>query len=681
MEKKIVKINFMKRMSEFARAALLLALFALCIIAFMKFRAQGQSISGNVFGGGSPISGATVTLYAAGDGAPSQIAQSTTDNTGAFSLNSDNSGGAVLYIVAKGGKITGAVNQTPENSLTLLSILGSQPPSSVIINELTTVASAFTAARFINGESISGNALGLQIAAGNTPNLVDPSTGKWGKVLLDPLNITQNTTLANLNTLGNLIAAYGTVADDNWRSKFLQASAPIGGSTPTNTLEAISGIARSSYSQPGVLYSLFDEAYPQPADGSRRNAPYLPYLAYSPKDFALMLCFAGGGLFSPGKFVFDADGNLWSGCNWMPGSQSGVVRNIGGGTVKFAPNGTALSPPVTGFTGLGMDGVGWGTGVDLEKVWVTSFNGTISVMDFNGNPIGQESDFPMAGKMGQLMGVGVALDGDVWIADGTKNQMILFPGGRVKDGKIVNVDGLKSPFGIAIDRQKRVYVSNTQDITVVRFPADNPASVEVFKVGLSARGIGLDTKGNLWVASNFDRDYPLPLIPPGTTIMRQFQLGGENMMKNVSDDNPSGFVSMIRPDGTQPNPDGYKGGKIINVPWGLSIDGNDDVWVGNFFGRSAVLMAGEDTKGHAPGTNTGDVIHEFTSGSFQMITDVAIDPAGNLWAANNWDNTDAVLGDSPSGSISTKGGGSGLIIIYGVAEPVKTPLMGTVRKP
>jgi hypothetical protein len=29
-----------------------------------------------------------------------------------------------------------------------------------------------------------------------------------------------------------------------------------------------------------------------------------------------------------------------SGMNWMPGSQSGVTDNIGGGTVKFSPNGS-----------------------------------------------------------------------------------------------------------------------------------------------------------------------------------------------------------------------------------------------------------------------------------------------------------------------------------------------------
>jgi hypothetical protein len=45
-------------------------------------------------------------------------------------------------------------------------------------------------------------AQGLQIAAGNAPNLADPVTGTWGKVLLDPLNSYMTATLAILHTLG-----------------------------------------------------------------------------------------------------------------------------------------------------------------------------------------------------------------------------------------------------------------------------------------------------------------------------------------------------------------------------------------------------------------------------------------------------------------------------------------------
>jgi hypothetical protein len=67
------------------------------------------------------------------------------------------------------------------------------------------------------------------------------------------------------------------------------------------------------------------------------------------------------------------------------------------------------------------------------------------------------------------------------------------------------------------------------------------------------------------------------------------------------------------------------------------------VWFGNFWGRGVGLIAGADPKGYAAGTKTGDVIHTFQSGSIQMITDVGIDPAGNVWAANNWNTSTRAL--------------------------------------
>jgi hypothetical protein len=55
-----------------------------------------------------------------------------------------------------------------------------------------------------------------------------------------------------------------------------------------------------------------------------------------------------------------------------------------------------------------------------------------------------------------------------------------------------------------------------------------------------------------------------------------------------------------------------------------------------------VLLAGDDTQGHPAGTKAGDLIHQFTGGSIQMITDVNIDPAGDVWVANNWNSADGV---------------------------------------
>jgi hypothetical protein len=667
---------------EFAKTIGKLRLVALAVFCMLLagHALAADNIKGQVLLGGSPVAKSTVTLWEASSDAPKQLDQAKTSDDGRFEVHVKGAhGDGVLYLVAAGGVPKAGQTASDNPAIVLLSVLGSKPPEKIVVNELTTVASAFTAARFINGEAISGNLLGLRIAAGNTPNLVDLETGGWGKVIIDSGNSTWTTTLANFDTLGSLITAFATVANDDWRARFFAAATPTAGATPKNTLEAMAGIARTPWANPKALYGLFDEAYPLPAPDGRRSAPFAPYLVYAPTDFTLSLWFGGGGSYSNGNMVFDADGNMWCGQNWLAGSQSGVRKSTGGGLIKFSPNGTALSPPITGFTGMGVDGIGWGTAVALDKVWVAGFNGAIGVHDFQGRTIGKESDIPFAGKTGGLMGVAVAANNDVWIADGSKNQLLYFPGGRLKDGRIVNVAGLASPFGIAIDPQNRIWVSNSQANTVLRFPADDPSKVETFKVGIGARGVALDSKGNLWVTSLMSPDFPLPKIPAGVSIMQQFAMILEALKKNIEEGKKTGVVSMIRPDGTQLAAEGLTGGDTINAPWGIVVDGNDDVFAASGLGRGITMLAGVGTNGHAPGTKPGDLIHYFQSGTLQIPTIGSIDPAGNLWVANNWNSVEAATAADPMPSTSTWGGGSGFTVFYGVAAPVKTPLLGTVR--
>jgi len=669
-------MNPMKKRSQMLVLAVLACCVSLAGAVFASDKIQGQ-----VLGGGAPIAKSTVTLWEASADAPKQLAQTKTNDDGRFEVRAKGaSKDGILYLVATGG-IPKANKAGGENSaIALLAVVGSNPPASVTINELTTVASAFTNARFISGDGISGNPLGLKIAAGNVPNLVDLSTGGWGKVLLDPINSSMTTTLATMDTLGSLVTASFTVANDDWRARFYKAATLTGGPTPKNTLEAVAGIAREPWANPKELYTIFDETYPLPAPDGRRSAPFTPYLVYAPDDFALSLCFSGGGDYANGRFMFDPEGNLWSGMNWMPGSQSGVNKSTGGGVGKFSPNGVALSPPITGFTGMGIDGVGWGTAVTKDRVWISSFNGKILVMDFNGKPVASESDFPFKEKFLGLMGIGVAPNGDVWIADGSDNQLLYFPGGRIKDGKIVKPAGLKSPFDIVVDSQNRVWVANSSSDTVVRFPMNDPSKAESFRAGIGVRALALDSKENVWVVSNMDLKTPQPKLPDGISIMEQFKLITAAMFKYVMGPpaRPTGAINMIRPDGTQPAPMGFTG-EAINIPWGLNIDGNDDVWVGNMWGRSVTLLAGDNTKGHPSSTKTGDVVHIFQSGSIQMITDVSIDPAGNVWAANNWNLLEAAASPDPTRPTSTWGGGSGFTVIYGVAAPVKPPRIGKVQ--
>lgn len=51
-------------------------------------------------------------------------------------------------------------------------------------------------------------------------------------------------------------------------------------------------------------------------------------------------------------------------------------------------------------------------------------------------------------------------------------------------------------------------------------------------------------------------------------------------------------------------------------------------------------MTGDGAKSHAAAAKTGDVIHVFNG--IQMLTDTSIDPAANVWAANNWTTSGTV---------------------------------------
>jgi hypothetical protein len=160
---------------------------------------------GQVQGGGGPVASSTVTLWAATAGEPKQLSQTELGGDGRFELASPDTLGAdpVLYVTAKGGEATASKRSGDNPAIGLMAVLGAKPPAKIVVNELTTVASVWTSAQFLGGGALKGQPLGLRIAAGNVPNLVDLETGGLGPVIQDPLNSSQTTTLATFNTLAN----------------------------------------------------------------------------------------------------------------------------------------------------------------------------------------------------------------------------------------------------------------------------------------------------------------------------------------------------------------------------------------------------------------------------------------------------------------------------------------------
>ncbi len=68
----------------------------------------------------------------------------------------------------------------------------------------------------------------------------------------------------------------------------------------------------------------------------------------------------------------------------------------------------------------------------------------------------------------------------------------------------------------------------------------------------------------------------------------------------------------------------------------------------------------------------------YVGGGLQKQVDIDIDPAGNVWVTNNWQDIDSCIG-TPSEALSTRCGGQGVVIFYGMAEPVRAPQIGPAR--
>ena len=658
-----------------------LALSALAIgTTTGSVEARGQStLKGEISLKGQPVSGSSITLWQTTAGqSPKQLSTQRSNKSGGFSVKIRATPGVVHYLVAEGGDIGGS----SADQLTMLTVLGGDEHQQVAINELTTVGSVWPNAQLLEGTALEGIQSALTIGSSQVENLVNQSTGRFGATLLESSNLLNSETAARMNVLSDLIALCGQPQQSQACYRLLALT------NSENTLSAMTSIARQPWKNAGDLYQLFQSAYPINKSTELRTTATAPYLLFQPKSFSLSLVFNGGGALGLGKLMFDGKGSLWSGTNWMPGSQSGVVNNIGGGVTHFSPGGTPLSPAISGYNGQGINGVGWGTGVSEKYAWVGAFNNMVGVFDLNdGKALGPAT---IDGEVGQLQGVATAANGDVWIADNTANHMIQFPGGDYTKGKRHTIAGLQAPFGVAVDAQNRVWVSSSYNNKLTVFPGDAPDQAKTIEVNLGGRGVAVDSTGHVWIAQQSNS--PQGALPPGAkmppnipanapqpkTIMEEFEAGAEYLLTNPNI-TQTGMVGLISPDMKVVQQNIAKG--TAYIPWGVSVDGNDNVWVGNLYGQSLTHICGVNPANCPEGKTTGDVIHNYQSGVIQMTTDVIVDDAGNLWSANNWFDGEVVINPTYQGRTSTFGGGQGFVVTYGVAGPVQNPLMGPVRKP
>ena len=187
---------------------------------------------------------------------------------------------------------------------------------------------------------------------------------------------------------------------------------------------------------------------------------------------------------------------------------------------------------------------------------------------------------------------------------------------------------------------------------VTRFPASDPSKAQKFKTGYSGSGLGIDSQGNVWVTNRLGNSMRGAFVM-GDMILA-FKTGGNfdevltrHMFKQQGG-HEGGSVTLLRPDGSEYPGSPFTGGGLPG-PWAATIDGNDNVWISNFAGAHSpiVELCGARTENCPPGFKSGDQISPpggYVGGGLQMQTDLAIDPAGNVWVMNNWQDIDSCFG-------------------------------------
>ena len=678
-----------------------LAIVASSLLGAMP-AAAALTLEGRVLGGGAPIASSTVTLWAASAGTPKQLAQARTGADGRFTMAVPGARGAdsSLYLVAKGGQSKADKASGNNPAIALMTVLGSKPPAKVTINEMTTVASVWTHNQFIDGTEIKGTQLGLRIATGNVGNFVDLTTGGFGTTIQDGVNSTQTPTMANFTTLANILAgAITKPTPDADTQLFVAATSPTG-AVPADTLAAAQNIVRYPGHQAAKVFALLDAYYPVPKGKKMRVTPFLPYLSFAPSAWVFPLKFVGGGVSGGGKLMFDSQGNVWVGNNFIVGGQSlAILWN--GNLSKFAPNGTPLSPMTTGFTGGGLHGVGFGLAIDAQdNVWVDGYaSQNITKFDNSGKPLSPPEGWTLDGKLGEMQGIIATPKGDIWAVDQGGNQLVHLPQGDASKARIyghnpgkdplANPLGLFAPFHLAIDQQERLWISNNIGSSVIRIDVSDPTKMEKFEVGYGGSGLAIDSQGNVWHADRFgsSENGRLKLIE----LMAAYAIRGEesataSLVHHLSAQKPGywdgGSVTVLRPDGSKAAFSPVTG-KGLGGPWAVAIDGNDDVWVSNFTSAMAGTLVHLCGVNPRPDMKTGDAISPpggYVGGGMQQLVDVGVGPAGDVWLTNNWEIDAAGLGQAPE-ALSTRGAGQGVVVFFGMAKPVKTPLIGPPRKP
>lgn len=454
---------------------------------------NSDEIIGFVLSGELPIEFTNVVLRSTGTEAGIEIlGTAQTDETGFFRINYNPplDPDAVLYLTS--GEIIFVPNAstsgiTPSEQVRLATVLGQRPVErDVVINERTTVATAYAMAQFFDEDQIDGPSPGLQNAAAILTRLVELDTGDTTFFLNTFPNGSSTTTQGAFNSLANMLAA--CVRDENECDTLFDLATTPGEDVPGDTLMAAVNIAHFPWQNVEGLFDLsLDEQVYGPSLGSTEDIT----------AWIIAIRYVGNGkeINGPGNVAFDAQGNAWIANNYVFQDNPLDVACGDDHVLRLTPTGE--DAPGAPYQGGGLYGAGYGITLDPDgNVWVGNFAfqgigcmldqdaraQSVSKFSPDGTPLSPNT---VGDDIGGFMGAGKTInfpqgtvsdkDGNIWIANCNGDSVTQFPNGEPNQAFVIQQEDemmetiVVAPFDIAIDIDGNAWVTGNESFNVAKF--------------------------------------------------------------------------------------------------------------------------------------------------------------------------------------------------------------------
>lgn len=585
----------------------------------------GAVIQGAVHGGQQPINGATIGLYVAGStGYGSSESHGnlltspvSTAVDGTFTITGDYtcpSGTSLVYLTASGGDAGSGAN----SAIKLVAPLGQcgnlTPSTYVVINEVTTAATALALGQFFtptfgisSADSIgtsSTNSVGLTNAFATVNNLVTIATGNAvTSATLTGSGGTVTTTpeYAKLYTIANVLAACVNSAGAAPCTTILFPSVtPTSATAPTDTFQAAVYMSQNPTSNnvstsPANLTALY---------GLQSGSSPFVGVGAQPTDWTVGILYTSTGstsaspLLKPQNIAADANGNIW-------------VINANSST---ADNLAELNP----------------VGFPLVTAAPATKQYRDLAIDTNGNILFGTASSPATAYE------------------------------YTSGGSLVSVTGPSSPYAVSVNGSNDIFYGRNSgsacSTSVAEFTADTFATTNLveyacpsFTTGLFAY-MAIDTSNNLWMTNAAgDGTYITEVtgVPSDATINSTCTTFP--CTPSTTPAAPTLTYTQITAGGSVPT---------LGSPWGIAAGPGGVIWLAN----SAVPAVTKMTSASA-GTNYGD------STSLTLPEYLAVDGTGNVWIADKNSSPGTVSEFSSTGTVlSPVNTGSGVFTTVGFSH-------------